>query len=490
MKVTKKTVFLTVGGLMVLIGFIQLRTPHYVKDEGGMFVLLLTGAVIALFGTKRGPAGAIRDGIDGWGKSPPEQIRSVEFHGTTFVDGDGMIAAARKTAATLSEASSNFRVEDVQTDGLRMSIRGPGGIVTQMSFAISWRTDHDGNSRFDISVGQYLTRQSTIYWFIPTGRKRVIALPAMRRFRDGYLRELGASQAPPGSSAIARSQTAWDLRHEKEGSAHGDDSIGFSPSPEHVPPAHPASADSSAKATAQDSPEPPQRYEPGEPMLDSHKIEDYFAHTSGENLPRSREPKQAFSFSTMSRRAIGITAGTIAFAVLLLGIFLGANSGRHSAQDSVPGATPVSQPTVTSTPQASLEPPAPATVVAAPPSAQPAPPSPTQPGDLGLTSPLRPVDCTGKFAVFYHSSITPSAYSQDVQANLASHPGSKYLLTLGSCSSLYQMSNVGTMIYAVYGGPFDTLAQACVAALRFPDEAYVKVLDNSTPPDQAVRSCS
>ncbi|MGY3320782.1 hypothetical protein [Arthrobacter sp. TE12232] len=490
MKVTKKTVFLTVGGLMVLIGFIQLRTPHYVKDEGGMFVLLLAGAVIALFGAKRGPAGAIRDEFDGWGKSLPEQIGSVEFHGTTFVDGDGMIAAARKTAATLSEASSNFRVEDVHTDGLRMSIRGPGGIVTQMSFAISWRTDNDGSSRIDISVGQYLTKQSTIYGFIPTGRKRVIALPAMRRFRDSYVRELGASQTTPGSPAIAGSQTAWDLLQEKEGGAQCDDSIGFPPSPEHVPSAHEASAEATSQESFEPSLPAPERYESGEPTLDSHKVEDYFAHTSGQKPPRSREPKPAFNFSTMSRRTIGITAGTSAFAVLILGIFLGANSGRLSAQDSVPAATPVSQPTVTSTDQASLEPPAPATVVAAPPSAQPAPPSPTQPGDLGLTSPLRPVDCTGKFAVFYHSSITPSAYSQDVQANLASHPGSKYLLTLGSCSSLYQMSNKGTMIYAVYGGPFDTLAQACVAASRFPDEAYVKVLDNSTPPDQAVRSCS
>ncbi|MDP9905570.1 hypothetical protein [Arthrobacter bambusae] len=91
--------------------------------------------------------------------------------------------------------------------------------------------------------------------------------------------------------------------------------------------------------------------------------------------------------------------------------------------------------------------------------------------------------------MIYHSSLAPDSYAADVQANLASHPGSKYLLTLGSCTSFNRVSASGTMIYAVYGGPFDTLGQACVAASRYAD-AYVKVLDNTTPPDQSVRQCS
>lgn len=237
-------------------------------------------------------------------------------------------------------------------------------------------------------------------------------------------------------------------------------------------------------------------YKSGEPTLDSHKGEDYFAYSSGQKPPPSRELKPAFSLSTMSRKTTGIAAGSLAFAVLILGIFLGANSWKPSMQDSVqtapPAPQPVAAPTLppeTPTQQTTASPPQTvrAPVPAPPPATQAATP---QPGDLGLASPLRPVDCAGKFAVFYHSSITPSSYAQDIQANLASHPGSKYLLTLGSCSSLYQMSNAGTMIYAVYGGPFDTLAQACVAASRFPDEAYVKVLDNTTAPDQSIRPCS
>ncbi|QCO97328.1 DUF805 domain-containing protein [Arthrobacter sp. 24S4-2] len=243
-----------------------------------------------------------------------------------------------------------------------------------------------------------------------------------------------------------------------------------------------------------------QRYESGEPSLDSHRVDDYFAYASGQKLPPNREQKPAFSFSTMSRKSIGIIAGGIAFALLVLGIFLGANSWRPSAQDSVQPAAPALQPVAEpalppDTPTQQITPSPSPTVQAAVPTAAPPPVLPTkaaapQPGDLGLASPLRPVDCTGKFIVFYHSSKVPATYAEDVQANLASHPGSKYLLTLGSCSSLNPMSNTGTMIYAVYGGPFDTLAQACVAASQFADEAYVKVLDNTTPPDQSVRPCS
>jgi len=245
-----------------------------------------------------------------------------------------------------------------------------------------------------------------------------------------------------------------------------------------------------------------QRHESGEPTLGSHKVDEYFVHPSGQEPARDREPKPAFSFSTMSRKSLGLVAGGIAVAILVLGIFLGANSWRPSAQDSVLAAAPAPQPAlasaaqpeiptqqVTPSPSTTAQATVPAAAVAAPPPPLPTQSAAPQPGDLGLTSPLRPVECTGQFIVVYHSSVIPSAYAQDVQTNLSNHPGSKYLLTAGSCSSLTPMSSSGTMIYAVYGGPFDTLAAACVAASRFSDEAYVKVLNNVTPPDQSVRPC-
>ncbi|PTT60823.1 DUF805 domain-containing protein [Arthrobacter sp. HMWF013] len=207
-----------------------------------------------------------------------------------------------------------------------------------------------------------------------------------------------------------------------------------------------------------------------------------------------------FSLPRALAKQRGLIAGGIAFALLMLGIFLGANLWRPTGPDSVQAAAPAAQPPLapalpsdistvqlTPSPSQTVQATVPTAVTATPeiPSQSAAP----LPGDLGLTSPLRPVGCTGQFILVYHSSTDPSAYARDVQTNLESHPGSKYLLTLGSCSSLNQMSNTGTMIYAVYGGPYNTLAQACVAASQFPEEAYVKIMDSATAPDQAQRSC-
>jgi len=233
-----------------------------------------------------------------------------------------------------------------------------------------------------------------------------------------------------------------------------------------------------------------QRFESSEPSLDSKKVDDYFDHATGDRAALVPTSNQGSSYFGIRRKHLGLIGAGAVVALAILGIILGVGSWRSTPPTTVNAAAPVIQPVATPTSQptplqpTSLQPAAP--VAIQPTSAAPI----IQPGDLGITSPLRPVTCTGKFLVLYHSSVVPATYAQDVQANLASHPGSKYLLTLSSCSSLTHMSVSGTMIYVVYGGPFDTLEQACVAASRFPEEAYVKVLDNTTPSDQSVRPCS
>ena len=525
MKFNKKTLFLVVGGLMMLIGFIQLKTPHYKSDEGGMLMLVLAGLVIALFGHPRGPIGILKDRFEGRGQPLPEQIRRVEFHGSTSVDRKDIIDAAMRTAARVSEVDSNIRVEDTRVDTMHLSIRGLFGLITQMSFTISWTMEDNGNLRVDIKVGQFLTTRPTIYWVIPIGRKRVVALPAMRRFRDGFVAELGASHSAPDSPTTAGLSQGPGLLPESVARVSSDSNGSVPPPPDHAPSGLQTSSEPSALFAESDSPESllpadktgshlfslttetengailavaRQSYESGESALDSKKVDEYSDRAKGPRPALNPTPKPAFSFSTMSRKSIGIAAGGTALALVILGIFLGANSWRPSAKDSVQAAAPAPQPALapvlppsTPTQQATPSP----TVKAAAPAAPSSAPTPTQapagpePGDLGLTSPLRPFGCTDQFIVVYHSSTDPSVYAQDVQTNLASHPGSKYLLTLGSCSSLNRMSQAGTMIYTVYGGPYDTLAQACVAASRFPDQSYVKIMDAATAPDQALRSC-
>ena len=239
-----------------------------------------------------------------------------------------------------------------------------------------------------------------------------------------------------------------------------------------------------------------ERYDSGEPKLESKKVDDYFDYANGLRPASQPAPRPALSISGLSRRSFALVAGVATVALIILFLVIGVSGAgktppQTAVQAGVPAAQPVEPPVAQTIPaqQTPVQVPVPP-ITPAPPVVQPSPPAPVlQPGDLGLTSPLRPVDCTGKFIVIYHSSLAPDSYAADVQANLANHPGSKYLLTLGSCTSFNRVSASGTMIYAVYGGPFDTLAQACVAASRYSD-AYVKVLDNTTPPDQSVRQCS
>ncbi|MCB5294331.1 hypothetical protein [Arthrobacter sp. SO3] len=520
MKINKRTLFLIVGGLVMLIGFIQFRTPHYRRDEGGMMMLLVAGFVIALFGHPRGPMGFLRDRFDGWGKSLPDQIRGVEFHGRTSVDRRGIIDTATKAAIRVSEGGSTIRVEDMQVDAVHLSIRGIGGLVTQMSFTISWTTGASGSFDVEITVGQFLTSRPTIYWVIPVGRKRIIALPAMRRFHDDFVRQLNALQAAPATSTMTQSSEELGRSPEPAAGTRSDYSSSVPPLPDHAPAALATSREASAFVSTNASPEaflPADEKdshlwqshaekravsdaagkggESDEAALSSQKVDAYFNSKGGQKPNPAPAPTPSLSHSRMSRKARALTAAGTTVALVVLGIVLGAGSWRSVApnQQGQLATIPTPQPAAIPEQQMPIQTVTPSAVAALPPTPPPQPVSPipaAQPGDLGLASPLRPVTCTGKFAVFYHSSIVPAAYAQDVQANLVSHPGSTYLLTLGSCSSLYQMSNAGTMIYAVYGGPFDTLAEACVAASRFPNEAYVKVLDNLTPPDQSVRPCA
>ena len=91
-----------------------------------------------------------------------------------------------------------------------------------------------------------------------------------------------------------------------------------------------------------------------------------------------------------------------------------------------------------------------------------------------------------QFLVFVGSAVDAATYADDVAAQLAAHPGSAYLLTEGSCSSLRQRLPDGRSIYAVYLGPFPTQAAACAErnGVDAGAGAYVKALDNVTPAEQ------
>ena len=119
--------------------------------------------------------------------------------------------------------------------------------------------------------------------------------------------------------------------------------------------------------------------------------------------------------------------------------------------------------------------------------ADPTPPGtePTTPaGDLGLDVLMTPPTCDGSWTVFVGAATDAARYAADVQTLLDAHPAARYTLTQGGCSSMRQQLPDGTLIYAVWAGPYPDQASACAARTQFGEGAYVKRMDNSTPPDQ------
>lgn len=109
-----------------------------------------------------------------------------------------------------------------------------------------------------------------------------------------------------------------------------------------------------------------------------------------------------------------------------------------------------------------------------------APTSPAAPagGDLGLSVPISQPACDGSGIVIVASAIHPESYAADVRAALGRFPGSAYLRTdLTGCSSLNQMSSIGTRIYAVYLPIGTDVAAICADVGR--TGGYGKWLDNS-----------
>ncbi len=105
-------------------------------------------------------------------------------------------------------------------------------------------------------------------------------------------------------------------------------------------------------------------------------------------------------------------------------------------------------------------------------------------GDLGLGVPMSSPTCDGTWIVFLGAATDAARYSADVRALLDSHPGSMYTLTRGGCSSMRQQLPDGSLIYAVYTGPYPDQAAACAARAQVGGGAYVKRMDNVTPAEQ------
>jgi hypothetical protein len=105
-------------------------------------------------------------------------------------------------------------------------------------------------------------------------------------------------------------------------------------------------------------------------------------------------------------------------------------------------------------------------------------------GDLGLAVPISSPACDGTWVVFLGAATNPATYVSAVNHLLNSRPGTHYTLTRDGCTSMRQQLPDGSLIYAVYLGPFADQAAACSVRGRVGGDAYVKRMDDVTPADQ------
>jgi serine/threonine-protein kinase len=107
-------------------------------------------------------------------------------------------------------------------------------------------------------------------------------------------------------------------------------------------------------------------------------------------------------------------------------------------------------------------------------------------GDLAIAGrPMQAPPCDGSFITVIASAVGPEATAGGIAAVLDAYPGSNYLRTDQTCSSL-NPSVDGQPIYVVFFGPFPFASDACAARADGTEGSYARQLSNDVPPTHAV----
>ena len=210
------------------------------------------------------------------------------------------------------------------------------------------------------------------------------------------------------------------------------------------------------------------------------------------------------SAQTQRRSKLPIVAFAVVAALLVVGIGVvllsGGDDGREaiSSTDRDNTETTLAEDvdaTISPTTSAAASDVQPTTVApgqvspttAPPPPDTTAPPPPTVPatlpplpGDLGLSLPMTQPPCDAGYITVLASALNSATNATVVTDSLALYPGSAYLKTAETCSSL-RPSVDGEPIYVVYFGPFLTSSEACSARSSGPTDAYVRILSSTVP---------
>jgi hypothetical protein len=108
------------------------------------------------------------------------------------------------------------------------------------------------------------------------------------------------------------------------------------------------------------------------------------------------------------------------------------------------------------------------------------------PGDLAVPGrPMQRPPCDGSFITVLASAVGAQATAAGIADVLDQYPGSNYLRTDQTCSSLNPAVE-GEPIYVVFLGPFVVDTDACAARAEGPDGAYARQLSNDVSPQHSV----
>lgn len=111
-----------------------------------------------------------------------DRVQAQQFKVRTALSPEQLREAGNRAMAVSKRAlTSAVHEQQVDSDGISYEIKGPGGLVTQMSFRVTWRDTEDGDREVALVVGKYVTARTTVM-FIPVSPKRVPALGSLERF--------------------------------------------------------------------------------------------------------------------------------------------------------------------------------------------------------------------------------------------------------------------------------------------------------------------
>jgi hypothetical protein len=123
---------------------------------------------------------------------------------TELADADiAMLATQAADSAKGSALGSTVRLEKAESGSLAFSVRGPGGLVEQMTFALDV-VDDGSATKVQSTITRYKQSQSTVGGFIPTGPKKMLGLHAYRRWIKNFAEAL--QEADPGAQVDVNGQ--------------------------------------------------------------------------------------------------------------------------------------------------------------------------------------------------------------------------------------------------------------------------------------------